>query len=202
MAEITVGKARPEDLERLADAFADAFAEDPIFGWLLERKPHRDRRLLRFFRILLREELRQSDHETYLSQDGSGGAIWKGIDRWKTPPSTILRQTPGMALAFGPGNSRPWKVLGAMEKVHPREPHYYLETLGTKQAVQGKGVGSAVMSLMLERCDREGVPAYLESSNPKNIPLYARHGFEVRDPVPLPAGAPVLTPMWREPRAR
>src|SRR3979411_2651419 len=98
MAEIAVGKARPEDLERLAEAFADAFAEDPIFGWLLERKPRKDRRLVRVSPILLRDELRQSDHETYLSRDGSGGAIWKGIDRWKTPPSTILRQTPGMAL--------------------------------------------------------------------------------------------------------
>ena len=200
MAEIAVSKARSEDRERLAEAFADAFADDPVWGWLLEGKPHRAQRLTRFFRTLLKEEFRQSDHEVYMSDDGSGGAIWKGIDRWKTPLSSILRQSPSMALAFGPGNARPWKVLGVMEKVHPREPHYYLETLGTKPAVQGKGVGSAVMSLMLERCDREGVPAYLESSNPRNIPLYARHGFEVRDPVPLPAGAPVLTPMWREPR--
>jgi GNAT superfamily N-acetyltransferase len=202
MAEINVSKAGPEDRERLAEAFADAFIEDPVFGWLLEGKPHRDRRLMRFFGILLREELRLSDHEVYVSEDGSGGAIWKGIDRWKTPMSSILRQAPSMTLAFGPVNARPWKVLGVMEKVHPREPHYYLETLGTKQAVQGKGVGSAVMSLMLDRCDREGVPAYLESSNPRNIPLYARHGFEVRDPVPLPPGAPVLTPMWREPRVQ
>ena len=105
-----------------------------------------------------------------------------------------------MTLAFGMSNRRPFQILGTMEKVHPREPHYYLEAIGTRQAAQGKGVGSAVMSVMLERCDREGIPAYLESSNPRNIPLYARHGFEVRDPVPLPAGAPVLTPMWRDPR--
>jgi GNAT superfamily N-acetyltransferase len=202
MAEVTVSKARPEDQERVSEAFADAFVDDPIFRWLLEGKDHRDRRLSRFFRILLRDEFRQPDHEVYLSEDGSGGAIWKGIDRWKTPLSVIIRQTPGLALAFGPANARPWKVLTAMEKVHPREPHYYLETLGTRRAVQGKGVGSAVMSLVLERCDQEGVPAYLESSNPRNIPFYARHGFEVRDPVPLPAGAPVLTPMWREPRPR
>ena len=199
MTEIAVNKARHEHRDLLAEAFADAFADDPIFSWLLEAKPHRDQRLTRLFRRLLNEELRQSDHEVYVSDDGSGGAIWKGIDRWKTPPSSILRQAPSMALAFGPGNARPWKIFGVMEKVHPREPHYYLETLGTKQAVQGKGVGTAVMSVILERCDREGVPAYLESSNPRNIPLYARHGFEVRDPVPLPSGAPVLTPMWREP---
>ena len=87
-----------------------------------------------------------------------------------------------------------------MEKIHPTEPHYYLEVLGTKQGLQGKGIGSAVMSDVLARCDGEGLPAYLESSNPRNIPFYARHGFEVRDLVPRPEGAPPLTPMWREPR--
>jgi GNAT superfamily N-acetyltransferase len=200
MAQFSVNRALPDDRDRLAQTFADAFAEDPIFSWLLAGKPDVDRRLERFFRILLRDELRQTDHEVFLADDGSGGAIWKGIDRWKTPFSTIVRQMPGITAAFGLTNRRPLAILGAMEKVHPHEPHYYLETLGTRRAVQGKGVGSAVMSVVLERCDREGVPAYLESSNPRNIPFYARHGFEVREPVPLPEGAPVLTPMWREPR--
>ena len=200
MTQVTVTKARSADRERLATTFADAFAEDPIFAWLLAGKPNTERRLERFFRALLRDELRQPDHEIYVADHGSGGAIWKGIDRWKTPISSIVRQMPGATLAFGVRNRRPLQILGVMEKVHPREPHYYLETLGTRKAVQGKGLGSAVMSPMLERCDREGVPAYLESSNPRNIPFYARHGFEVRDPVPLPPGAPVLTPMWREPR--
>jgi GNAT superfamily N-acetyltransferase len=200
MAQVTVTKASPEDRERLAVAFADAFAEDPIFLWLLAGKPHTDRRLHRFFRVLVRDQLRRPDDDVYLTEDGSGGAIWKGIDRWKTPVSTIVRQLPGLTFAFGVTNTRPWAILGAMEKVHPTQPHYYLETLGTRQSAQGKGVGSAVMEGMLERCDREGVPAYLESSNPRNIPFYARHGFVVRDPVQLPAGAPTLTPMWREPR--
>jgi GNAT superfamily N-acetyltransferase len=200
MGQVGVAKATFDDRGRLGDAFADAFAEDPIFLWLLAGKAHTDRRLQRFFGVLVRDELRHSDHEVYLTEDGSGGAIWKGIDQWKTPFSTIVRQMPGLTLAFGVTNTRPWSILGAMEKVHPREPHYYLETLGTRRSAQGKGIGSAVMEGMIERCDREGVPAYLESSNPRNIPFYARHGFVVRDPVPLPAGAPELTPMWREPR--
>ena len=128
------------------------------------------------------------------------GAIWKGLDQWKTPTTTVLRQAPAITRAFGVGNLRPLRVLGAMEKAHPSEPHYYLEAIGTRQDWQSKGVGSAVMAAMLERCDREGLPAYLESSNPRNIPFYARHGFEVRPLVPLPPGAPPMTPMWREPR--
>jgi GNAT superfamily N-acetyltransferase len=93
------------------------------------------------------------------------------------------------------------QLLSAMEKVHPSEPHYYLEFLGTRRDRQNKGGGSAVMSVMLERCDLEGVPAYLESSNPRNVPFYARHGFVERGPVAAPKGGPVLATMWREPRA-
>jgi hypothetical protein len=72
-------------------------------------------------------------------------AIWKGIDRWKTPFSTIVRQMPGLTPAFAVTNTRPWATLGAMEKVHAREPHYYLEILGTRRSAQGKGIGSTVM---------------------------------------------------------
>lgn len=49
-------------------------------------------------------------------------------------------------------------------------------------------------------CNEEGLPAYLESSNPRNIAFYARHGFEVREEVECGKGAPVCTTMWREPR--
>jgi hypothetical protein len=54
---------------------------------------------------------------------------------------------------------------------------------------------------VLERCDGERVPAFLESSNPRNIPFYERQGFVVTKRLDrLPGGAPLLTQMWREPR--
>ena len=54
-------------------------------------------------------------------------------------------------------------------------------------------------STLLERCDREGIPAYLESSKEKNVPFYRRHGFEVTREIQLPNG-PMLWAMWRQPR--
>ena len=69
-------------------------------------------------------------------------------------------------------------MLGDLEKLHPSEPHYYLEFIGTDPAHQGKGMGTQLITPMVERCDTEGVPAYLESSNLRNVPFYARHGFE------------------------
>jgi hypothetical protein len=56
------------------------------------------------------------------------------------------------------------------------------------------------MRSRLERVDAEHAPAYLESSNPDNIPYYLRFGFEVTGEILLPDGGPTLTPMWRQPR--
>lgn len=197
MVEVT--RATTGDRERLADTLASAFAEDPVFGWILAGRSRIERRLRRYFRALLREELRPSDHEVFLAADGSGGAIWKGIDQWKTPTRAIIREAPVLATVFELTTVRALRVLGAMERVHPEAPHFYLHTLGTRQDAQGTGVGSAVVAQMLERCDREGVPAYLESSNPRNVAFYARHGFETQGLVALPHGAPPITRMWREP---
>ncbi|MFC4174143.1 GNAT family N-acetyltransferase [Microvirga sp. GCM10011540] len=70
-------------------------------------------------------------------------------------------------------------VFEQMGQYHPNEPYWYLPLIGVDPAQQGKGYGSALLKHALRRCDEDGTPAYLESSNPKNIPLYQRHGFEV-----------------------
>jgi ribosomal protein S18 acetylase RimI-like enzyme len=88
-----------------------------------------------------------------------------------------------------------------MEKRHPDDrSHWYLFILGTEQAAQGRGWGSALLAEMLARVDADGMSAYLESSSERNLALYARHGFEVTDEVAIPGG-PRVWPMWREPRA-
>jgi ribosomal protein S18 acetylase RimI-like enzyme len=71
--------------------------------------------------------------------------------------------------------------------------------IGVDPARQGRGLGSALLAHTLSRCDAEGALAYLESSNPKNTPLYERHGFEVLGQI-APADFPGLTPMLRRPR--
>jgi GNAT superfamily N-acetyltransferase len=86
-----------------------------------------------------------------------------------------------------------------MEACHPHEPlHWYLFIIGSEQAAQGRGLGSALLSHMLHRIDSGGVPAYLESSNERNLDLSARNGFRVTGEVAIPCG-PTIWPMWREP---
>jgi ribosomal protein S18 acetylase RimI-like enzyme len=95
------------------------------------------------------------------------------------------------------------EVLGAVGELidhyHPKEPHWYLPMIGVDPAHQGRGLGSALLKAALARCDAEGLPAYLESSSPKNVPLYERHGFEVIGEI-KPGDHPGLTPMYRAAR--
>ena len=53
-----------------------------------------------------------------------------------------------------------------MEKHHPTFPHAYLFIIGVRQSHQGKGLGGKLFRPVLDACDRLGVPAYLENSNP------------------------------------
>jgi ribosomal protein S18 acetylase RimI-like enzyme len=90
-------------------------------------------------------------------------------------------------------------VFEQMGKYHPTEPHWYLPLIAVDPAFQGQGHGSALMRESLARCDRDGLLAYLESSNPRNITLYQRHGFEVMGVIQV-GSSPPLTPMSRKPR--
>lgn len=93
-------------------------------------------------------------------------------------------------------------VLATFEKMgewHPDEPHWYLPMIGVEPNAQKRGIGGALMSYGVSRCDQEGMPAYLESSNPRNISLYERHGFQVMGEIRV-GKAPVITPMLRRPR--
>lgn len=99
---------------------------------------------------------------------------------------------------------RPGRLFGeavAAASAHtPREPHWYLALIGADPAAQGQGHGAALLRSGLAKADAAGLPAYLESSKPSNLPLYEHFGFRVRAEVPLPGGGPVLWGMWREPR--
>lgn len=194
---VAVRPAEESDLDAIAWALTRAFADDPLMGHILRNK-HRDPGTQQFF---VHEAKRALDKGAVYTTAGAGmwgGAIWSAPDEWRITGLELLREWP-LLFAFRTAVPRALSVLNRMQKVHPDEPHWYLEILGTEPAHQGKGVGSALLAPVLERCDSEGVPAYLESSKEVNIPFYRRHGFNVTGEVVVPNG-PTLWPMWRDPR--
>lgn len=100
-----------------------------------------------------------------------------------------------------PENERAELVGRLTGELHPHDrAHAYLLMIGVTPERQGEGLGTALMAPVLERCDREGVPAYLEASSARSRALYERLGFVfMGTAVQLPDG-PQMWPMWREPR--
>ena len=90
-------------------------------------------------------------------------------------------------------------VFEQMGSYHPAEPHWYLPLIGVDPSRQRKGYGSELLRHALATCDRDGTPAYLESTNPENTPLYQRHGFEVLGTIKVGASPPIF-PMLRRAR--
>jgi GNAT superfamily N-acetyltransferase len=191
--------AKADDWSPIADSLADAFFDDPVQQFLLPPEHDRTRRMTGLFGLLLRVHY-LPQLATYTTPDHGGAALWAAPGKAVLPPSDILRNLPTMLRALGRFSVRALTVLSAIEKYHPKEPHWYLGILGTRTDHQGKGIGSAVLQPVLDRCDTEGVPAYLESSKHSNIAFYRRHGFEVTGEIALPKGGPPVWPMWRDPR--
>ena len=89
-------------------------------------------------------------------------------------------------------------VFDQMNRYHPSEPHWHLPLMGVDPLKQGKGFGSALMQHALVQCDRDNKLAYLESSSPRSVPFYNRHGFELLGTIQLGA-SPSIFPMLRRP---
>jgi ribosomal protein S18 acetylase RimI-like enzyme len=197
--EVVVATAA--EIPDIADALQDAFWDDPVLSWILKEQDSRARRLARLFGVQLRGHYVPLG-TTWTNSDHAGAALWAPPGHAVTPPSTILRHLPALLQALGRHSVRAVRTLNHVERLQPKEPHWYLGVLGTRTAAQGGGVGSALLAPALERCDADGVPAYLESSKYSNIAFYRRHGFEVTGEIELPFGGPSVWPMWREPRPR
>jgi len=108
-----------------------------------------------------------------------------------------------VSLVLHKGPAPLWRIRqqGALfAKHHPKQPHYYLQFIGCRQRDQGQGVGAALLKQGTRICDEKNMPAYLESSNSLNVPLYQRHGFEVTHEQAVGRDGPTAWFMWREPR--
>lgn len=196
---LEVRPATEDDHEAAAEALALAFADDPAWTHLLPDDPTRAERLLVFFTAEI-GNLIPEHRRLWVTEDGSGAAIWARPDHWRVPLSRTLRPARRMAAVFG--RRLPlatWTQL-RLERRHPSaSEHWYLHYLGVEPRRQGRGLGGALLAPVLELCDREGIPSYLESSTERNRALYERHGFSLTGTFSMPAAGPTIREMWRNP---
>lgn len=195
----SVRLATHDDRPKLGEALADAFYDDPTLSWVFRGEERRRDRLVRGFNLYHRRFWADSEL-TYTTRQIAGACAWLAPGKWRASIGSQLRAMPEMVRAFGPRDLvRLMRLLNLQESNHPHDEHYYLQAVGVATESQGKGLGSALMRPVLDRCDREGAPAYLEASSERNRDLYLRHGFEVTGELACPDDGPPMWQMWREP---
>jgi GNAT superfamily N-acetyltransferase len=191
----TIRRAGPEERDAIARLIGAAFLNDPVSAWVFPDEAYRRQIQARFFGVFVDAALR--DGWVDVADDYHAAALWLPAtgEGAEEGGDDIARQLGEIA-----GNDRPGALDELTAAAHPTEPHYYLPIIGAHPDHQGGGLGRALITHVTAVCDREGMPAYLEASNPRSKALYERLGFVFTGKtVDLPGGPP-MWPMWREPR--
>ncbi len=197
----SVRRATTDDVPVLTRVLTRALDHDPRVGFTVRQDGHRARAMAR---MLGGEYLRRATlphGEVYTTQDRAGAALW--LPPGETSLSTVewLRRAPAYVATCGWRRSvAALRLLRRLSALHPDEPHFHLLLAGVDPDHQGRGIGGALLRPVLDRCDAEGVPAYLEATAPGNRRWFERVGFDATDEVELGAGGPTIWPMVRAPQ--
>jgi GNAT superfamily N-acetyltransferase len=186
------------EIAQVSSTLADALANDPVFQWLFPSRRRRDTRLRRLFATELVHYVFPAGR-VLTTDDFRGASVELPPGGWKMtmPLSGAL----GLVRVFGMRLPRASRTQVFFERNHLQEPHYYIRTLGVATPFQGRGLGTALLRPTLDRCDREGLPAYLEASTRRSAALYERLGFAHLGELRIPDGGPPFWPMRRPPEA-
>jgi GNAT superfamily N-acetyltransferase len=201
------------DVERMKASESDAavvtlarsFHDDPLFNFLIPNHLSQARAALTFMRSAVADA--RPFGEIWVARSEAkvaGVAVWlppgrypRGARRETQYIARDMRSVPRLGRQFLVGT----RLQTQMQRAHHRVevPHWYLMVVGADPAFQRRGAGTALLAPVLAQCDEDGVPAYLETQKPENVPWYHRFGFEVAEQ--LDAGrAPPMWTMRREPR--
>ena len=182
------------DEDAAIDVVVRAFRADPAARWLYPDSNQYSVNFPNFVKVFGGKAFEHGS--AYTIDDYAGAALWL--------PPEVHPDEEALAglIQRSVSEHKLEEVLGVFEQMgsyHPSEPHWYLPLIGVDPAQQGRGYGSALMEHALIRCDRDQKLACLESSNPKNISLHERHGFELLGTIQV-GGSPPICPMLRKPQ--
>jgi ribosomal protein S18 acetylase RimI-like enzyme len=195
-----IRKVSEADIPALAKLLARAFDADPFSRWVHPDDQQREEAFVRGFETELSHILLPLG-ACYTDTELRGAALWAPPGQWQLSPMQQIKLLPPFIRAFGLLRL-PTVFMGYshLDKHHPEDPpHWYLSVLGVDPEHHGKGLGAALIKPVLDQCDRDGTPAYLESANERNLSFYKRNGFEVREETEIPRG-PRVWCMWRDPQ--
>jgi GNAT superfamily N-acetyltransferase len=194
----SVGRAATlDDVPAVTACLASAFYQDPLWGpWMFPDEVSRTQGLSKLMRFFTTGGVRHP--WTRMMDNAEAVAVWVPPGVPEMTPEAEAGFAPLLEEVFGPRADEVHALFDLFDEHSPEdEPHYYLSLWATHRDHAGHGLGTALIHDNLARIDAERMPAYLESSNPKNIPRYEALGFRRRDEF-APVDGPVITTMWRE----
>jgi ribosomal protein S18 acetylase RimI-like enzyme len=187
--------AEPHDADRVFGVLTLAFAADPPNRWMYPEPAQYLRHFPAFARALGGGAL--PSRTAYVSTDYSAAALWlaPGVSPDERALTNLIEESipPEKRAVMA-------TVIEEMVRYHPQEPHWYLPFIGVDPARQGNGLGAALLRSGLAKSDAAHLPAYLESTNPRNQLLYERHGFQALGEIAA-GDCPPVVPMLRKPKA-
>ena len=192
------------ELRATGHALARAFDDDAWFRWLLPDAPKRYSSLRRFFGAAAADSHHHGRVDVAVDGDlVVGAAAWLPPGTYPPSPRRQLRQMGAVAASI-PSFPRRLptvvRLLGEIQKVHPKDELWYLAALGVDPSRWRRGIGSRLLEPVLAQADAEGLPCYLETQAERNLAFYGTHGFTVRQEMRV-AGCPLpLWTMWRDPK--
>ena len=193
MSKSTVNAARESERSRAVATLVAGFIADPVARWCW---PDSESYLANMGRFANAYGGKAFAHgSAWTDPDFRGSALW-------LPPGEHPDEEELGSIVATLEQRKQGLLLAALEELggyHPKEPHWFLPLIAVDPANQGQGIGSRLMQHAVAHCDATATRAYLESSNPRNISLYARHGFRVVGEV-RHGDCPLFTPMVRDPR--
>lgn len=187
----TIERVTPDDLEHVLSCLYLSFSGDTLLRWIWETTPEYTKNFAAFSKYFA--EICVENTCAWQIANFSGCLI-------ATPPSVKMDKTPAYKIIGETCPAEKLEELNAIsppiEGYEPKEPYWYLSFVGVDPGMQGNGLGGKLVEFLLAEVERDPAPIYLESSNPKNVGLYQRYGFEILDQYSL-QGRPTLTPMLK-----
>jgi GNAT superfamily N-acetyltransferase len=176
------------------DVLVDGFSDNPVMQWVFEEDATRADALRDYLQFWI--SAYGDNGVLELETGGEGAALWA---RPGTPALDNDQTAALVAVIHKYNGDRTGLVLGTLGGLQqPAASHWYLNMVAARRGARARGVGARLLEPFLERADREGVPIYLESSNPRNLSFYLRYGFgNLGAALDLPGAGPLLQPMWR-----
>ncbi len=192
--------ATPAEADVVVSLLVSAFHDDPVWRWAFPDPALRAEQHRRLWGLFVAGALRYP--WVWLTPGDTATALWIPPHGTEFSTEQEAALEPLLQELLGTGADRVLQVFELFDEAHPHDvPHYFLDLLGTHVDHRGQGLGLGLLAHTLARIDEEGMPAYLEASNPGNVSLYRRYGFSPIGSFRVPDDGPQVVTMWREARA-